>query len=84
MREFRVSLSDNGRILIPANCRKMMRIQSGDELIIRIEENDGVAEIFGLSHAVKAAQKKVKKYTKGKKPLSEQLIAMRRKESKHE
>ena len=82
MNEFRANLTENGRILIPANCRKMMHLEPGDEVIIRVD--NGVAEIFSLAYAVKRAQQKVKKYTKGKQPLSEQLIEMRRKEAKHE
>lgn len=82
MNEYKSHITENGRILLPAKCRKEMNLVGGDEVVIKVE--DGVAKIFSLKMAVKQAQDKVNKYIKGKRSLSNELIKMRRKEAKNE
>lgn len=82
MLEFKTKVGQNGRILIPAECRQAMNLSVGDEITILVE--DGEATFFTLQHAVTRAQTIMKKYlTKGE-TLSEELIANRRKEAKNE
>lgn len=78
MNQFRIRVNEDGSILIPDDFRKIMHLESDDEVIIRV--NNGVAELYSLVNAVKRAQQIVKKYNKGKRVLSEQLIGMRGKE----
>lgn len=82
MLEFKTKLGQNGRLLIPAECRQAMNLAVNDEIIILVE--DGEATFFTLEHAVKRAQTIMKKYMKKGEKLSEQLIENRRKEAKHE
>lgn len=82
MLEFKTKLGQNGRLLIPAECRQAMNLSVNDEIVILVE--DGEATFFTLEHAVKRAQTIMKKYMKKGEKLSEQLIADRRKEGKHE
>ena len=82
MLEFKTKLGQNGRMLIPAECRQAMNLAVGDDITILVE--NGEATFFTLDHAVKRAQTIMKKYLKKGENLSEQLIADRRKEAKHE
>ena len=75
MNEYRAKISENGRLLIPAPCRQLLHLQSGDELIIRIENEE--MRIYSIKHALKKAQDIIKKHTKGKN-LVEQLKKMRK------
>lgn len=80
--EFHTKVGANGRILMPAKCRSALHLVEGDEIVIRVCNEE--ATLFSLKHAVKRAQGVVAKYTKGKKNLSKQLIAGRRKEAADE
>lgn len=82
MLEFKTKLGQNGRLLIPAECRQAMNLAVNDEIIILVE--DGEATFFTLDHAVKRAQTIMKQYLKEGEQLSTQLIANRRNEAKHE
>lgn len=82
MLEFKTKVGQNGRMLIPAECRQAMNLAVGDEITILVE--NGEATFFTLDHAVKRAQTIMKKYLKEGEKLSEQLIAARRKEAKYE
>ncbi len=82
MLEFKTKVGQNGRMLIPAECRQAMNLAVGDEVTILVE--NGEATFFTLDHAVKRAQSIMKKYLKAGEKLSDQLIANRRKEAKHE
>jgi len=82
MLEFKTKVGQNGRILIPAECRQAMNLAVGDDITILVE--NGEATFFTLDHAVKRAQTIMKKYLKEGENLSEQLIADRRKEAKHD
>ena len=82
MQEFRTKIGQNGRMLIPAECRHAMNLNVGDEVTILV--NDSEATFYSLEHAVKRAQTIMKKYLKKGEKLSEELIAARRKEAKNE
>jgi len=82
MLEFRTKMGENGRITIPAKCRHLLGFSAGEELLILVENNE--ARLLSLDQAIKRAQEKVRQYTKGKKNLTDQLIADRRKEAKNE
>lgn len=79
---FHVKVSPNGRLVIPAPCRQALGITPGTELIITVSNDE--MRIFTLAHRLKQIQQEVKKYTKGKKSLVDELISTRRKEAKNE
>jgi AbrB family looped-hinge helix DNA binding protein len=48
MVEARMKLNENGRVVIPAQVRAALGIEAGDELLMRVEDDelrDAVAEI---------------------------------------
>ena len=76
-------MSANGRVVIPASIRKTLGIRSGDEIVLRVEDDE--LRIATLRNRIRQAQKLVKRYLKpGGKPMSDELIAERREAAKHE
>lgn len=82
MLEFRAQLAEGGRIVIPAKCRQALHLSIGDEVIIRIENDE--ARLYSLQHALKHAQTLVKQRNKKKLKLADMLIKERRAEAKDE
>lgn len=81
MNEFRIKLGENGRVLIPASCRRQLKLVPGQELIIKIEDEE--LHLFSLDHSVRKAQQLVKKYAKNQN-LVEKLIKSRREDELNE
>ena len=55
-----MQISQDGRIRLPANLRKVLEIQPGDEMVMRLE--NGSIRMIPLRQAVTVAQKAVRKY----------------------
>jgi len=79
--EFRVKMADNGRIVIPMACRQLLGIQSGEDLIIRVEDHE--LRLFSLKHSLQKARSIVQKHAKNK-SLVKQLKIMRKSDAEHE
>lgn len=77
MQEFRTKLTENGRLIIPAACRKLLQLTPGEELLIRVEGQE--LHITTLKQSLKNAQQLVRKCAKGQ-SLLDNLIAMRQEE----
>lgn len=77
MKEFHCIVSENGRVAIPSTIRKELNINSGDEVIISLNENKEI-----IMHTTKQSLKKLQEIfkSKGKENLVDELISMRRKE----
>ena len=56
----RMQISQDGRIRLPAILRKVLEIQPGDEMVMRLE--NGSIRMIPLRQAVTVAQKAVRKY----------------------
>jgi len=69
-------IAPDGRIVLPASFRKRLGLEAGGEIVIRLEDEE--LRIFSLSNAVKRAQTLVRKYTGGKKNLTDLFIDSRR------
>jgi len=80
--ETRLRVNDNGRVLIPAPFRKALGINAGDELVLRIEEDE--LRITTLKRRVQRAQERVQRYIRPGRSLAGELIAERREAAKHE
>ena len=77
-----INLSDNGRVLIPAEIRKSLNLKAGDQLVMSV--TDGEIRLVPQSEAIKRAQDKIAQYVDPSRLLSDELIQERREEAKRE
>lgn len=77
-----MKINENGRVVIPASVRTALGIQPGDELVMRVEDNE--LRITTLKRRIERAQNHVRQYAKAGTSLVDELIAMRREAAKHE
>src|SRR5579871_429932 len=80
--ETRLKVNENGRVVIPAQFRKALGIKTGDEVILRMEEDE--LRITTTHKRIERAQKLVRKYIKPGVSLVDELIADRRRGAKDE
>ncbi len=80
--EIRTRVNENGRVVIPASFRKALGINVGDEVVLRIEDDE--LRILTLQQRVERAQRLVRKHVKPGTSLVEELIAERRQAAKRE
>jgi AbrB family looped-hinge helix DNA binding protein len=80
--ETRLRVSENGRVVIPAEFRKALGINPGDEVIARVEENE--LRITTVKARIDRAQQLVRQYIKPGRALADELIAERRREARNE
>jgi AbrB family looped-hinge helix DNA binding protein len=78
----RLRVNENGRVVIPASFRKALGINAGDELVLRIEDDE--LRITTLKRRVERAQRRVRRYIKPGRSLADELIAERREAAKRE
>ncbi len=77
MKEFIATLGDNGRLIIPAFIRKSLELKAGDQVIIRLLDDNSIS-VHSPKHSLKKLQNLVR--SKGEGSLVDSLIEMRRKE----
>lgn len=82
MREVRTRLGENGRVVIPAEFRKLLGLKIGDPLVVRIAE-DGL-RIESRRAAVRAVQRMIRERVPEGELLTERLFDMRRAETRNE
>jgi len=80
--EARLRINENGRVVIPAAFRKALGIKAGDEVILRIEDDE--LRITTMKRRIERAQRLVRKYVKPGVSLVDELIAERREAAKNE
>jgi len=80
--ETRLRINENGRVVIPAPFRKALGISPGDELILRLENDE--LRITTIKRRLERAQRHVRKYVKPGVSLVNELIAERRGAAKRE
>ncbi len=75
--EYNTTVSENGRIVIPATIRKELKIEIGDELIVSLSNDNDI-----ILHSPKQSLSKLQKLLKENKTgsLTEELFSMRKKE----
>ncbi len=78
----RMRVNENGRIVIPASFRKALGIDAGDEVVLRIEDDE--LRISTLKQRIQRAQRFVRRYVKPGRSLVDELIAERREAAKRE
>jgi len=80
--EARTRLNENGRLVIPASFRKALGINPGDEVILRLEDDE--LRLTTLRHRIARAQRNARKYIPREVSLADELIAERREAAKRE
>jgi AbrB family looped-hinge helix DNA binding protein len=80
--EIRQRVNENGRVVIPASFRKALGINIGDEVVLRMEDDE--LRITTLKRRVERAQRLVRKHVKRGRSLVDELIAERREAARNE
>jgi AbrB family looped-hinge helix DNA binding protein len=80
--ETRQRVNENGRVVIPASFRKALGINIGDEVLLRMEDDE--LRITTLKRRVERAQRLVRKHLKRGTSLVDELIAERREAARNE
>jgi len=80
--EARMRINENGRVVIPAPFRKRLGINIGDELVLRIENDE--LRITTLKRNLERAQRLVRKHVKPGVSLVGELIRERREAARNE
>lgn len=80
--ETRMRVNQNGRVVIPAPYRKALGINVGDEVVLRLEDEE--LRITTLKRHIARAQRLVRKHMKPGKSLVDELIAERREAARRE
>jgi bifunctional DNA-binding transcriptional regulator/antitoxin component of YhaV-PrlF toxin-antitoxin module len=82
MNRILTKLGEGGRLVIPAEYRKALGVEVGDDLVLVLEEND--LRVSTPQEAIRRAQALVRKYVPEGRLLSDELIADRRREARRE
>ena len=76
MEHYRVSISANGRMVLPVGLRQQLRVEGGGLLVIR--EDEGRLVLESVDDAVRRAQALVRRYAPTAQGVTEELLAERR------
>jgi AbrB family looped-hinge helix DNA binding protein len=80
--ETRMRVNANGRVVIPASYRKALGIKAGDEVILRMEDDE--LRITTRKRRLDRARRRIRQYVKPGVSLADELIAERREAAKRE
>jgi AbrB family looped-hinge helix DNA binding protein len=80
--ETRQRVNENGRVVIPASFRKALGINIGDEVVLRMEDDE--LRITTLKRRIERAQRLVRKHVKRATSLVDELIDERREAARNE
>jgi AbrB family looped-hinge helix DNA binding protein len=78
----RMRVNENGRVVIPASFRERLGIRVGDEVVLRIQDDE--LRITTLKHTIERAQRLVRKHVKAGTSLVDELIAERSEAARNE
>ncbi len=81
-RETRMRVNENGRIVIPAAFRKALGIEVGDEVVLRVQDDE--LRITTQQRRIQRAQQRARTYLKPGTSLVEELLAERREAARNE
>jgi AbrB family looped-hinge helix DNA binding protein len=80
--ETRIRINENGRLVIPSTFRKALGIEAGDEVVLRLEDDE--LRITTQQLRIRRAQERARKYLKPGRSLAKELLAERREAAKRE
>lgn len=75
-------VQDGGRLVVPAELRRTLGLQTGTEIVMDVV--DGALRVRTVAQAIKDAQALVRRYSPAGRMASDELIAERRLEALHE
>ena len=78
----RSRVTEGGRIVIPAEFRRELGVEVGDE--VRLMMQDGELRVFTLDQAIRRAQELVRRHVPEGTSLVDELIAERRAEAERD
>ena len=78
----RVRIGEKGRVVIPASIREALGINVGDEVELRIAEDE--LRLSTLKGRIARAQQRLRRHIKPGRSLVDELIAERREAARHE
>ena len=81
-REARTRVGEKGRVVIPASFREALDIKVGDEVELRIEDNELL--LSTLKTRLARARQRLRRFVKPGRSLAKELIAERREAARHE
>ncbi len=82
MNDVYARIGENGRIVIPAAMREALGIMPGEELVLRIQDDE--LRITTMRHRIERARQLVRRHVKPGRSLVDELIAERRKAAHRE
>ncbi len=74
--ETHARVNENGRVVIPAAFRKALGIEVGDEVVLRIHDDE--LRITTQEHRIQRVQRRARRYVKAGTSLVDELLAERR------
>jgi antitoxin PrlF len=80
MTEFHVTMSANGRIVVPAQIRSGLGMEKGGGFVMTVDEK-GIIKLEPLNNVIARVQSEVRKYIPANVDLAEELLVDRRKEA---
>lgn len=78
----RTRIGAKGRVVIPASIREALGIKVGDEVELRIEDNE--LRLSTLKARLAQAQRRIRRFIKPGRSLAKELIAERRDAARNE
>ncbi len=82
MASTKLKVNENGRVVIPAEFRKALGVEPGDELVAWMEDDE--LRITTMKRRIERAQRRARQYLKPGVSLVDELIAERREAAKRE
>jgi AbrB family looped-hinge helix DNA binding protein len=82
MNDVTAKIAAGGRIVIPADFRRELGVEVGDEVLLRLDQ--GEVRILTQSQDIRKAQALVRRHVPRGRSLVKELLQERRKESKRE
>lgn len=80
--ETRLRVNENGRVVIPASFRKALGIKIGDEIVLRIENEE--LRITTMKRRIEQAQRLIRSRLKPGRSLVDELLKERREAARDE
>ena len=80
--ETRARINENGRVVIPSSFRKALGIEVGDEVVLRLEDDE--LRITTQQRRIQKAQRRARQHVKRGTSLVDELLAERRESARHE